>query len=139
MGNIARNINGQVKFINDRPLEIIEELQASIEWLQNSYDNACKTIEKMKEETYKDSEIARLRKDNQELREEMKYGYPVTKDEWEKIKEWKDDWFRRKRNGDTYMGAIGGGFVYQFHPTGIGIIAKVIAPDGEEFKFRNDL
>ena len=34
------------------------------------------------------------------------------------------------------MGAIDGGFVYQFHPTSIGIVGKVIAPDGEEFKFR---
>ncbi len=139
MGKITREIDGKLRFINTEPLEIIKELTASVEWLQHSYDNARETIMKMKEDTYKDEELAKLKEENNRLVEESRYGFSVSKEENDAINKWIQDWFDRKRNGDTYMGAIAGGFVYQFHPTSIGIIAKVIAPDGEEYEFRNDL
>lgn len=139
MAKIMKEIDGQVKFVNSDPLEIIEELKSSIEYLQDSYDDARKTIDKMKEETYKDDELAKLKDENQRLKDEMKYGFSISKEEYDAIGRWMKDWFDRKRNGDTYMGAIGGGFVYKFHPTSIGIIAEVVAPDGETYEFRNDI
>lgn len=139
MGEITKNIDGKIRFINTEPLKIIKDLTSSVEWLQNSYDNANETIKKMKEDTYKDDELVKLKEENTRLADEMRYGFPVSKEENDAIRKWMQDWFDRKRNGDTYMGAIAGGFVYQFHPTSIGVTAKVVAPDGEEFEFRNDL
>ena len=139
MGHILREDGGEIKFIRTNPLEIIDELKKSIEWLRSGYDNSRETINMMEKNTYKDDELAKLKEENRRLKDEMKYGFFVSEEENDAIDKWIHDWFDRKRNGDTYMGPIGGGFLYQFHPASIGIIAKVIAPDCEEFEFRNDL
>ena len=136
MGYILREDGDEIKFINTNPLEIIDELKKSIEWLQSRYDNAREAINKMKEDTYKDNELTKLKDEIKRLEEKTQYGFLISKEEHDAINDWKQDWINRKNNGSADMGAIGGGFVYQFHPTGIGIVGRVIAPDGEEFKFR---
>lgn len=144
MGHILREDGGEIKFINTNPLEIIDELKESIKWLQSRYDDARETINKMKEDTYKDSELTRLKDEVKRLEESTQYGFLISKEEHDAINDWKQDWINRKKdeniymgtNGNAYMGTIGGGFIYQFHPTGIGTVGRVIAPDGEDFKFR---
>ena len=136
MGHILKEDGGEIKFINTNPLEIIDELKKSIEWLQSRYDDAREAINKMKEDTYKDNELTKLKDGIKRLEEKTQYGFLISKEEHDAINEWKQDWINRKNDGNTYMGTIDGGFIYQFHPTSIGIVGKVIAPDGEEFKFR---
>ena len=136
MGHILREDGGEIKFINTNPLEIIDELKKSIEWLQSRYDDAREAINKIKEDTYQDSQLTKLKDEIKRLEEKTQYGFLISKEEHDAINDWKQDWINRKNNGNTYMGAIDGGFVYQFHPTSIGIVGRVIAPDGEEFKFR---
>ena len=139
MGEILKEKNGHMKFINTNPLQIIDDLRDSVEWLTERYEKSKEIINMMKKDVYKDEEMTRLKNEVKRLEEEMLHGYYISKDEWDKIQKWQEDWFQRKRNGNTYMGAIGGGFTYQFHPTSIGIVASVIAPDGDKFEFRNDL
>lgn len=132
-------MDGKIHKINMNPIEIIKELTASVELLQKDYKNTRETIQRLKAEAYKDDEIKRLTAKITELEDGISYGYPVSKEEWGEIVKWQRSWFKRKRGSDTYTGAIDGAFIYQFRPTSLGIIAKVIAPDGEAFVFRDDL
>ena len=124
------------KMFRENTDEIIEELSASINRIKNNVEYWNKKYDDAVSETYKDSELQRLKKELEDLRSERYFGFEITKEEHDAIESWKDDWFKRKRGGDKYMGAAGGGFTYKFHPTGIGTSCVVIAPDGEEFEFR---
>lgn len=59
-------------------------------------------------------------------------GFPISEDEWEKLKEWQKQYI----NSDTNIGAIGGMFTYKFTPTSIGTSGVCIAPNGDEFEFQ---
>ena len=75
MGYILKEDGGEIKFINTNPLEIIDELKKSIEWLQSRYDDAREAINKMKEGTYKDNELTKLKDGIKRLEEKTQYGF----------------------------------------------------------------
>lgn len=119
------------------PIEIIDELK---EYIVSSREKQAQLIEDVREsrlEIYEKEEMKRLKESYDSMRREMSLGFPITEKEHDKIEAWKKDWFKRKRGGDEYMGAIGSGFTYSFMPTGIGTIGEIIAPDGEKFKFQD--
>jgi hypothetical protein len=45
-----------------------------------------------------------------------------------------DKWLKKKnkKNGEVYVGAIGGAYTFCFTPTGVGVIEKVQCADGTE-------
>lgn len=53
-----------------------------------------------------------------------------------KIEKWQKKHIKKKHKGDTYFGAIGGNWSYEFIPTSIGDIGTVKCNCGEEFTFR---
>ena len=78
-------------------------------------------VKEMKNETYRDDEVAKLQKQLEALREDTYHSFMVTKAESEKIHEWqrKHD-AEQHKNPNGYHGASGGGFTYKFYPTAIG-------------------
>ena len=75
--------------------------------------------------------MAELKKENKRLEEEYWNGFPMTKEEYGAIKNWKNN---GHRHADA--GVSGGGLEYIFIPTGIGCIGKVRCICGAEFCFR---
>lgn len=137
------NNEGKMVWINDDIPGILEQLKTAIDYKLRESKNRHeiiasleKQIKEMRDELYKDKELRDLRNENNGLKKELKNSFPITDEEQKKIDEWMDEWFKTKREGNRYMGAIGGGFTYSFMPTGIGILGKVIAPDGKELVFR---
>ena len=118
------------------PDPIMDELNKCIQHLKNRIEDLENELKKVKDETYKDTEIKRMKEELDNIQSERFYGFDISREEYEKINSWKNDWFNRKRGGNHYMGASGGGFTYKFVPTGLGTSGKIIATDGEEFVFQ---
>ena len=55
----------------------------------------------------------------------------ISDEAYEKIAE-----FKKQYKGMEF-GAVGGGFVYQFLPTGIGTFGTIIGPDGKKCEFQD--
>lgn len=79
--------------------------------------------EKLKNGIWEKEEIARLKADYDRFHEEWRLGFPITKEQREKINEWQKSY-------------IGGVFTYKFVPTPIGVCGVCIAPNGDEFEFQ---
>ena len=85
---------------------------------------------KLKDDAYKDAEMARMKSQYEEMKADYYRGFPITENEKKQI-----DNFINKYRGKNF-GAIGGAFTYKFTPTSIGIAGEVIAPNGESFTFK---
>lgn len=89
--------------------------------------------ERLKSETYKDEELAKMKAEHDKMKDEYYRGFPISEKEGKKIKEWME----KQTEGEDFKSAIGGRFHYEFTSTSIGTIGYVI--DGvtkERFCFR---
>ena len=99
------------------------------------------TNKKLRSEHYKDEELQNMKQELKNMKEDYYRGFPISKEKKEAIDIWKmqhvdavhclhtlED---RLRAG----GAIGGSYRYEFIPTSIGTIGKVVCACGEEFVF----
>ncbi|MBO5435925.1 hypothetical protein J6A31_09035 [bacterium] len=88
------------------------------------------------------AKIEALRAENNRLKEEQHYGFPITKDEREKIDLWIEEHDLKEHGlftADDRLaagGCIGGRYVYSFTPTSIGIIGTIQCSCGAEFTFQ---
>lgn len=112
-----------------------------LKMLKEKYDRECKCSEylreelnKVKDESFKDSELKKMKQELETMRKEYYRGFPISKSEEERIDE-----FMKKHNEihGSYHGCSGGGFTYIFYPTAIGT-SGVIRCDRckEEFEFQ---
>lgn len=98
---------------------------------------------RLKEDAYKDSEIARLKEQNDNLFNDLCRGFGISEAEAKSIENWKQTHEATVHNLTTYEqrlgagGAIGGTYSYHFIPTSIGTIGTVRCNCGEEFTFRD--
>lgn len=99
--------------------------------LEYGYEYLKKENERLKSDHYKDDELKNLEKKYEVMKERCHLGFPITKEEHEKIEEWMD-----KMIGDNIMKIDSVRFVYEFQPTPLGVIGKVKdTRTGEEFTF----
>ena len=116
---------------NHRAEEAITEITDIIHGLMKQNDALKQENEQLKSEHYKDEEIARLKEKIQLQQESMTYGFPITKERYEKIMELckKHEWEKHGRKGNGY-------FNYCFAETEIGTFGWAKCCDcGEEIKF----
>ena len=123
---------------DDRQLIFLHSIK---EDLQNVYDHfrqleyqieyLKKENESLKSDHYKDEQLANLEKKYKTLKEMCHLGFPITKEEHEKIMKWEDEII-----GDNIMKIDSVRFVYEFQPTPLGVIGKVKdLRTGESFTF----
>lgn len=116
---------------NDRAEEAIADITNIIHGLMKQNDALKQENEQLKSEHYKDKEITRLKEQIKLQQEAMTYGFPITKERYEKIMELckKHEWEKHGRKGNGY-------FNYCFAETEIGTFGWAKCCDcGEEIKF----
>jgi hypothetical protein len=64
-------------------------------------------------------------------------NFEITKNEEQQIGKWQAKHIKKKHKGNSYSGAIGGRFTYEFTPTSLGDIGIIKCNCGEEFTFRD--
>lgn len=114
----------------------IDAIKYWLDHYKQSLEDAQEQVRKLREEYDKDEEVAKLKKRIKLLEEESRNGFPITKEENEKIREWQQEHTKEKHGRNFYSGAIGGSYTYEFIPTSIGTIGTVKCSCGEEFCFQ---
>ena len=130
-----------VKFSGDAVSfqQCIEAIVNRINEAEESKEAALKKLA----EWNKDEELQKLRNELEETKEGLYRGFPIWKDEEDKIEEWIDKHLEEKHGLITLNekviagGAIGGMFTYEFIPTSIGTICTIKCSCGDEFPFRD--
>ena len=98
---------------------------------------------KLKEENYKDEEMAAMKAKLDKMQENYYRGFPISDEEKKRIEEWKDRHDEEVHNAHSLIdkvklgGCCGGRYTYEFVPTGIGTIGTVKCSCGAEFTFQN--
>ena len=109
--------------------------EARIEYLEEE-------IKKLKDENWKDNELQSMKEEYDKMREDYYRGFPISKEEKEKIKEWinKHEKEKHPRSKMDYPrgGAIGGCYSYHFVPTSIGTFGTIECTCGEKFTFQEE-
>ena len=116
---------------NYRAEEAITEITDIIHGLMEQNDTLKQENGQLKSEYYKDEEITRLKEQIKLQQEAMTYGFPITKERYEKIMELckKHEWEKHGRKGNGY-------FNYCFAETEMGTFGWAKCCDcGEEIKF----
>lgn len=100
-----------------------------------------KENKKLKDEKYKDLELQKMKKELEDMKKECYNGFPITEEEKKKIEEWKNKHeqenhgLKTLKEKNSFGGAIGGTYTYEFIPTSIGVIGIIKCSCGEEFTF----
>ena len=117
-----------------------DELKDTVNKRINAYETRNKYLldenKALKDEHYKNNEIQRLKQENDELRESLHRGFEISKSEDAKIIAWQKKHIEEKHGGNSYAGAIGGRFSYEFTPTGIGTFGTCKCICGDTFDFQ---
>lgn len=113
----------------------------------DTYEKRIKYLEeenkKLKDDHYKDSEMQRMKTELEKAKDDLHRGFPISKEEEEKIKEWQDKHDAEKHGLKTMEqrlragGCCGGRYTYKFIPTSIGVIGEIICSCGEKFTFQD--
>lgn len=111
------------------------------------YEKRIKYLEeenkKLKDEHYKDSEMQKMKTELKKAKDDLYRGFPISKEEEEKIKEWQLKHDAEKHGLKTMEqrlragGCSGGRYTYRFVPTGIGTVGEIICSCGEKFTFQD--
>lgn len=131
---IERIFKGIKQYNIDKLYGIMEDIAAIIEQSETTKEIAEKKIA----EWNKDEEIQKLQNEIKELKTKKDNGitFYITEKETEAILEWINKHIEEKHGGNSYAGAIGGRFSYNFTPTSIGDIGAIKCSCGDSFCFR---
>lgn len=108
----------------DDHLHIIKE---NIMRRDETIDRLVEENKHLKDEHYKDEELAEMKEQLEIAEKELRLGFGITEQESASIAEWEKnhDLFVHS-NPKQYHGAVGGGYTYQFYPTSIGAFGRII-------------
>lgn len=100
---------------------------------------------KLKDDAYKDAEMARMKSQFDEMKADYYRGFPITESEEKKVKEWMKKHDAEAHGAVTSSqrlkrgGVCGGNYSYEFIPTSIGTIGYVKCGCGARFEFQEIL
>jgi hypothetical protein len=84
-------------------------------------------IKELEDEYYKDIRLQELMEELDRVRADARRGFSIEAKESEGITAWKKEHDTKIHNNpNQYHGASGGGYTYEFYPTGIGTFGKCI-------------
>ena len=131
--------NDNFELIDDNPFRHSGDIKKALQEVYDHYrsvanrnDYLKKELDRVKDEKYRDEELAKMKGEYEEMRDNYYRGFPISKEEREKINEWIG------QQAKCSVGAIGGRFRYEFIPTSIGTIGTIVdCNTGESFTFQN--
>jgi len=123
------------KVIDVVPLEnSFDSIRQRIQDLENENSRLEEKIKELSDEKFVDKKIQSLTRELKEEREDSLRGFPITKEESEKIHQW------QKKHSEECpfisISAIGGNFTFNFTPTSIGTFGVCKCSCGEKFVFQ---
>ena len=125
--------DGQMRRLDDIKADF-QKLYDHYRWVSARIEHLEKENKRLKSDAYKDEELAKMKSEYDRMKEDYFLGFPISKEQWEKIKEWQGKIIDKYPTGKT---AIGGRFKYIFYPTSIGTSGKIEdIISGETFEFQ---
>ncbi len=128
----------KLEFDEHRPLfkkdikEVLQQVYDSYKIVVSRNEYLTKENESLKSEAYKDTELANLKSRYETLESNYHRGFPISKEEMDKIREWMDTL------PETKSTAIGGRYHYEFYPTSVGTIGIIVDDvTGKKFQFQD--
>ena len=101
---------------------ILKQVGEQYQEKENEVRELRQKLSNFKAAAYKDSQMAAMKNELKKMSEDYYRGFPVTEEEKDKIKSWIVNHENEKHGGyPMYHGVSGGGYAYEFYPTGIGI------------------
>lgn len=111
--------------------KIAEQLVERYQYQSEQYELLKEENEKLKNDIWEKEEISKLKSERDLYKKQLTFGFGITEEENEKIKQWISD------REDKNTGAIGGRYEYRFFPTSIGVVCKIVdITNNESFTFR---
>ncbi len=105
--------------------EALHAIKSITEAHENNIQYLVEENKKLRDEHYKDTELADMKRQLDSLKEAYYRGFPLTEQEKAQIDQWQKIHDTNEHNNPTgYHGVSGGGFAYMFYPTAIGILTK---------------
>lgn len=134
-------MNDKLNLREDRPIFLLGDIETEFQKLYDHYrkvvyenEHLREENERIKSETYKDKELVKIKEQYEQMNEDYYRGFPITEEEEKRIKEWTR---KQMEKNHSNGGAIGGRFVYEFIPTGIGVSGTIRDNlTGDSFNFQ---
>lgn len=125
------------QFINVVPLEeSFESIRQHIISVEQANEGLRDALETLRDEKWKDKELQHWKEVADNALDELHRGFGIDQEEADAIRAWKKEHEKNFHNGNSYRGAIGGGYTYEFVPTSIGTIGTIKCSCGEKYCFR---
>lgn len=113
--------------------EKFDSQERQINYWKDKYNEVC-------DKKWKDKELQEMKKQLEDNLDSLTYSFPVTKEEYEKVKEWINEHEHtcHPMSGIKHPrgGAIGGCYQWIFTPTSIGTFGQIKCNCGKSFTFQ---
>ena len=140
MDKISRDNTYCFRLDIDSLAKNFEEILDNIESREDENKYLREENKRLKDDAYKDTELAEMKKQLETARADLRRGFGISEKEDKKIKEWQqkheEEVHGVKPDKILYRGAAGGGYTYEFYPTGIGTFGTVKCSCGAKFDFQ---
>lgn len=121
-------------WLNDTMKNVLQEVYDHYRSVVSTNDYLCKENERLKNEAYKNEELAKMKSDYDRMESDYYRGFPISEKESKKIDKWIE---KQMKKNPGIGGASGGRFTYQFTPTGLGTSGTIIDGfTGDKFTFQ---
>lgn len=110
----------------------LDEIASEFERNEAILERLRKENSELRDEKYKDKELALLKAKLADAERELHRGFSISEEEETNIKKWKE--FHEVVHEGGH-GAVGGKYTYSFIPTSIGTIGEIRCSCGESFCF----
>lgn len=124
--------------------KIIEELKTRFDQQEDRIKYLEEQNKKLQEKNWAEEKCQEMQSQYKVMQEDYYRGFPISKEENQKIQNWKKIHDATEHNADTLEkrvkleGASGGRFKYIFIPTSIGTVGYIKCSCGKDFCFRDD-
>ena len=135
------NENDDKLDLEGKPMFLTHDLKSVLQEVYDHYRSVCHTNdylreenERLKSEQYRDEELTEMKKKYEKMHEDYYRGFPITKKEEEKIKQWMDTVVGKEPERMRMNSAR---FHYEFYPTPLGVSGVIVdSITGKRFEFQ---
>jgi hypothetical protein len=110
---------------SDKIQKHLDVIKNNLEHKENVIIQLRDRIKELEDEHYKDKRLQELTEELNKVRADARRGFSIEAKESEAIAAWKKEHDTKIHNNpNQYHGVSGGGYTYQFYPTGIGTFGE---------------